>query len=44
MVEELAGVKIKSLLCVPVRRKGSERLVALVCVVNKKGSIGFVQF
>ncbi|XP_041357015.1 cGMP-dependent 3',5'-cyclic phosphodiesterase-like isoform X2 [Gigantopelta aegis] len=41
MVEELAGIKIKSLLCVPVRRKGSERLVALACVINKKGTIGF---
>lgn len=35
-IENLVGVKLKSMLCVPVSSRNSDGLIALACVVNKK--------
>lgn len=35
-IENLVGVKLKSMLCVPVSSRNSDSLIALACVVNKK--------
>ena len=35
-IENLVGVKLKSMLCVPVSSSNSDGLIALACVVNKK--------
>ncbi|XP_046331739.1 cGMP-dependent 3',5'-cyclic phosphodiesterase-like isoform X1 [Haliotis rufescens] len=40
-LEDHIGLKLESFLCVPVRRKSSDDLIALACVANKKGTIGF---
>jgi hypothetical protein len=34
-VEKIVGVKVRSFMCVPVSRVGSEDLIALACLVNK---------
>lgn len=35
-IENFVGVKLKSMLCVPVSSRNNEGLIALACVVNKK--------
>ncbi|XP_050417227.1 cGMP-dependent 3',5'-cyclic phosphodiesterase isoform X1 [Patella vulgata] len=40
-LHDIAGTNINSFLCVPVRRKGGEDLIALACVLNKKGADRF---
>ncbi|XP_076468389.1 cGMP-dependent 3',5'-cyclic phosphodiesterase-like [Babylonia areolata] len=40
-VEKIVDMKVDSLLCVPVARKGSDDLLALACLVNKTGGGGF---
>ncbi|XP_067663300.1 cGMP-dependent 3',5'-cyclic phosphodiesterase-like isoform X2 [Haliotis asinina] len=40
-LEDHIGSKLESFLCVPVRRKNCDDLIALACVANKKGTIGF---
>ncbi|XP_078325409.1 uncharacterized protein LOC111123979 isoform X6 [Crassostrea virginica] len=40
-IENLVGVKLKSMLCVPVSSRNSDGLIALACVVNKKDTEHF---
>ncbi|XP_062615752.1 cGMP-dependent 3',5'-cyclic phosphodiesterase-like isoform X1 [Saccostrea cucullata] len=40
-IENFVGVKLKSLLCVPVSSRNSDGLIALACVVNKKDAENF---
>ncbi|XP_048778006.1 cGMP-dependent 3',5'-cyclic phosphodiesterase-like isoform X8 [Ostrea edulis] len=40
-IENLVGVKLKSMLCVPVSSRNNEGLIALACVVNKKEAENF---
>lgn len=35
-IENFVGVKLKSMLCVPVSSRNNDGLIALACVVNKK--------
>ncbi|XP_061164662.1 cGMP-dependent 3',5'-cyclic phosphodiesterase-like isoform X2 [Saccostrea echinata] len=40
-IENFVGVKLKSMLCVPVSSRNSDGLIALACVVNKKDAENF---
>lgn len=40
-IENFVGVKLKSMLCVPVSSRNNEGLIALACVVNKKDAENF---
>nr|XP_034300949.1 cGMP-dependent 3',5'-cyclic phosphodiesterase isoform X7 [Crassostrea gigas] len=40
-IENFVGVKLKSMLCVPVSSRNNDGLIALACVVNKKDAENF---